>query len=539
MRVSEVLSEGVEQFLNLAPMATAHMENMDNPHNVTKETLGLENVTNDRQAKASDFSSHKEAPELDHPAKSVTGGKLADGAVTTRVLAQKAVTAEKLAPDAVDASIIKAGSIGYRHMESAVQKDITNKVDKAEGMGLSQNNFTDADRNKLSAIKLTDENGGFEINTEMLVSKEYPVQLYKTQDTYAYYGEETIAKSAGGVYGSERDEENGEYILAYKNKSGYYECRWIDMTGKLLTVVLPKETVSVSFYNNLLFFAVREENGAITVKKRSNGASTPAVVGTFTLGQTGDIEIKKVYSDAYSTGGGYVCIVYYVYSATKTTLVVERFVTGQETSVWSYTKTMREKSDFVPPLSSNDTVYDSRVGMTAMDRDGNLYVSIVSATSGEGNYGIIRLSPEGEVTGQYLPVTAVANTQIYQDIAVLDNKLYAFSTTSIVMVDLETEKRYVIWKGKSACLRGLCVTVDGLHIATEASDGTTKLYFVKGGMRLNLLQTERAEAGALVIPGQYSLCCYMAGKLYLVYQDAETQDLKAKIYVPCALCTVV
>ncbi len=540
MRVSEVLSEGVEQFLKLAPMAADHMEDMDNPHNVTKETVGLGNVTNDQQAKASDFNSHKEATVLDHPEKSVTGGKLADGAVTERALAKGAVTAEKIASDAVGANAIKDGSIGYRHMEASVQKDIANKVDKAEGMGLSQNSFTDAEKVKLSTIKLTGEDGSFEINTESLLTKALPLQLQKTGDAYVYEKEISVTSRAGNILGTDVDEINGDYILAYTSPWNTYDCYWIDGTGKPYTASLPSETVAHSLYRGYLFAALLQDDGTVTVRRQAYAAASGTAIGNFTLSKTGDIEFKKVYSNATtSTTSGNVWIVYYVHTTTATTLVVDKFALGQAAPVWSYTKSMKAKANFTPPLTANDTVYDTRVNMTAMDLDQNLYVSIINVSGGTDSYGIIRLSPAGEVTGKYFPVTSASNAQIYQDIAIVDNKLYAFATTSVVMADLATGKTYTIWKGNAARLRGITPTLGGVHIATEATDGTTKLYYVQGGKLVDCQSTKKAEARAQTLPGQYHLCRFMNDKMYLVKWDTTNTALKLVLYVPCTLYTAI
>lgn len=56
--VSEHLSKGIDQFLELSPSVAEHMENADNPHSVTKEQVGLSDLTNEKQATKTEFDKH-------------------------------------------------------------------------------------------------------------------------------------------------------------------------------------------------------------------------------------------------------------------------------------------------------------------------------------------------------------------------------------------------------------------------------------------------------------------------------------------------
>ena len=53
-----------------------HTENTDNPHNVTKEQVGLSNVTNDEQAKSEDFNNHVEDKGDDDVHGLLSGGRI-------------------------------------------------------------------------------------------------------------------------------------------------------------------------------------------------------------------------------------------------------------------------------------------------------------------------------------------------------------------------------------------------------------------------------------------------------------------------------
>lgn len=64
--VSENLKKGVENFLGVTPQVTAHMENSENPHGVTKSQVGLSKVLNEEQATKAEFNLHKETRENPH-----------------------------------------------------------------------------------------------------------------------------------------------------------------------------------------------------------------------------------------------------------------------------------------------------------------------------------------------------------------------------------------------------------------------------------------------------------------------------------------
>lgn len=96
--------------------ADGHISNKSNPHGVTKAQLGLGNVDNTKQATKAEFDSHKGASELDHPDKSVTTPKIADGAVTSDKLGAAAVIASKLGTGSVTTEKIATGAVGTTKM---------------------------------------------------------------------------------------------------------------------------------------------------------------------------------------------------------------------------------------------------------------------------------------------------------------------------------------------------------------------------------------------------------------------------------------
>ena len=65
-KVSESLTKGIESFLEFTPEVSAHLENAENPHAVTKSQVGLGSVKNEEQATKAEFNEHKGNRENPH-----------------------------------------------------------------------------------------------------------------------------------------------------------------------------------------------------------------------------------------------------------------------------------------------------------------------------------------------------------------------------------------------------------------------------------------------------------------------------------------
>ena len=65
-KISEILDGAVESFLEITPNITAHLENNENPHGVTKAHVGLGSVDNVKQAAKTDFDAHAANKENPH-----------------------------------------------------------------------------------------------------------------------------------------------------------------------------------------------------------------------------------------------------------------------------------------------------------------------------------------------------------------------------------------------------------------------------------------------------------------------------------------
>jgi len=95
-KISELLNRAIESFYKTMDTLQGHIADRGNPHGITKEQVGLSNVSNIKAASSAEFNAHKSASVLAHPDGSVTGAKLANGAVTAAKLGDGAVTPEKI-----------------------------------------------------------------------------------------------------------------------------------------------------------------------------------------------------------------------------------------------------------------------------------------------------------------------------------------------------------------------------------------------------------------------------------------------------------
>ena len=110
----------------------AHTGNTQNPHQVTKAQVGLGNVDNTIDANT--------------PVSTAQAPALAQKADTTTVNAALAQKADKTALDALE------GEVDGKADTSAVTAALAGKVDKEAGKGLSSNDYTTAEKEKVAVI---------------------------------------------------------------------------------------------------------------------------------------------------------------------------------------------------------------------------------------------------------------------------------------------------------------------------------------------------------------------------------------------------
>ncbi len=526
MRVSEILNEGVEQFLDLAPSIESHMENTDNPHGVTKEKIGLGNVTDDLQAKDTDFRSHKEAAVLDHPAGSVTADKLAPGAVT----------AEKLAAGAVGSGALAKGCVADEALSSAVKRTISGKVDKVNGMGLSQNSFTDAEKAKLEAITVVDEEQ-HTLDTAKLVLNTLPLRLTKAGMDYTYGGERVEVSDIKSLITVETDRANNELCIVYWDTNDVYTLRWYKASStsgwKWFTIKAPENTVCHLRREGQVYFAI-QDGSTVTIQnaycdEASKGNYT--VYGTFTLSQTGTLDVRHIFAD--KTG---VRILYLKDGSGYTVLYVDSFNKEDGALLWKYNLSMRHRSYY----TGNTTVYNRRFRSAVWDEaEGNIYIATVLPAG--KTQGIIRLGAEGTVTKEYAPILLNnAITYISQDLARVKGKLYAFKSTALYRYDPETAREDCVWIGETAQIRGFDVDDNGImHLLTERTNGQTALHMAQVDKEGKTMYYPPAGSCKKVIEGKYLLARYTPEGVRLYSIPEGTTELVSHLYVPTDVYTVL
>lgn len=124
--LSEYKTDVSEQFTQVEAKIDNHIDNTDNPHVVTKAQVGLENVDN---------TSDKEKPISD---------------ATQEALNEKANISY------VDEKLAAVAGFDPDEMQDAIDANtaaIDTKVDKVDGMGLSTNDYTTTEKDKLATIE--------------------------------------------------------------------------------------------------------------------------------------------------------------------------------------------------------------------------------------------------------------------------------------------------------------------------------------------------------------------------------------------------
>lgn len=523
MRVSEILNGGVEQFLELAPSIEDHMENTDNPHGVTKEKIGLGNVTNDLQAKDTDFRSHKDAAVLDHPA----------GSVTTEKLAADAVTAEKIADGAVGSGALAKGCVADANLAAAVRKTIAGKVDKVSGMGLSQNSFTDAEKTKLGAITVVDEEQHV-LDTEKLVLNTEPLQLCKSGMGYVYRGERVDADDVGEFITVETDTINGNIAIVYRDTAGVYTLRCYYYNSaygwKWYTVKGTENTVCHYQYGGNVYFAEIDGN-VVTVRWRTMW-SEMFDYGTFTLSQTGTLDLRYIFKDSVG-----IRIVYIRDVTTSAVLHVDSFKKADASLLWTYSLAMDRLSDYTPPLEANDTIYGRRLRMVIKDEIANdLYIAPVLASS----YGLIRLDADGKVQGKYFDVLNTTDTYVLQDLTRVNGKVYAWSRTYLHRYDIATGRETDVWRDSTTRLRGFDVDMNGrAYMLTEKKNGETAIHLINADRDNKVFDYNAPGDFRQVIDGTYLLARYTPEGFRLYEMPEGTTKIVSHLYVPTEIYTVV
>ncbi len=518
MRVSEVLSGSVEQFLTLSPQIQDHLDREDNPHKVSKSQVGLGNVTNDKQATDADFRSHLSAPVLAHPDGSVTAEKLADGAVT----------AQKIADGAVGDAAIGRDSITANCLEPSLRNLIKNKVDQEEGMGLSQNSFTDAEKAKLGAISVSDGEG-LSLDTSSLVLKSEPLTIRKTGFQLLKTGEKRYGKTDGftEILSVWEEPRYGRIMVAGRNYTGAYQvvCAYPDQTQ--MRYYGTANTVCHCFYEGVPYFGEMADD-QVTITTFQNGVSSvwktlSAGCENFTTLQhifVLEDRILVVYTSDDSSGS------LYVESFNLSGVRQWQFVTGSR---------LRE-------YYTDSTIYNRRFRMAVMDGD-DLYIAPVLDRT--NTHAALRINKDGEITGRYMPITDSKFTkeeQVLQDISVSNGYLYGFfSNGYIAKFHTETGNMYKIYFDGAAfgTLKGLNVGRGGqVSLLADNSSGSVTRFSTIDGIKIDA-PAERVPILDFTsdMDGTYQLCRVTRDGYEFFYLD-DTK-LQSHVYTLADTYTVL
>lgn len=568
MRVSEILTEGVEKFLEFTPSVEAHLGDKENPHGVTKKDVGLENVSNDLQAKDADFRSHKNAAELDHADGAVTGRKilngavtseklvngavtgekLADGVVTTEKLsdgtvsAEKlgrgavtseklmngAVTSEKLAEGAVGSGALQSGSVNATALHPDLLGTIRNKVDKEEGMGLSQNSFTDEEKAKLQSIIVTDETGG-QVDMSTVAMRYTPTSFCHTGFTYLDRGDSVLASGASEICSIEPDLAAGQLWVAYKDTAGVYKVhvRADSSTG---TRTYTGTANSQCFGRESSYVYMAEAEGTTLVIYR---ASPSGLTGKLWLTTTLSYSIEGGWlQHIFVDKEGFWLVYYGDLSGTNGKMYVERFdLSG--VSQWCKSFIIAGKQGAYVNNTNNDTVFDKKYRKAIIGKDGKLYLALTMPATQK--YSIVRLNLSGEIDKQYYPFTSASDIYLSQDIYIIGDYLYAFNRSRIWRYALEGDGTGVTqwyFDDTTYCLRGMVVDYDGrIHLMVKTKDDKNILIAVRG----NMDRTVDTSAGVAllcktVLPNNYELARYTSRGMETFWIPEGTNTLKSRTF---------
>lgn len=110
-KLSELLNTAIKNFYQESDNFQEHISDKSNPHEVTKSQVNLGRVENILYATKEELLSHKEKTVIDHPDKSITSEKIADGAVGTEKIADNSITTAKIWSGAISQSKIKNGAV--------------------------------------------------------------------------------------------------------------------------------------------------------------------------------------------------------------------------------------------------------------------------------------------------------------------------------------------------------------------------------------------------------------------------------------------
>lgn len=506
MRVSEVLSGSVETFLTLAPEMQDHLDSAENPHKVTKKQVGLGNVTDEKQATDADFRSHKTAPVLDHPAASVTTEKLQNGAVTQ----------EKIADGAVGSAALQKGSVENTHLHEVVRNKIDGKVDKVEGMGLSHNSFTDAEKAKLGAIAVTD-GAQLQVDTEALVLKSKPLCLKKTGTRLIKEKERVLVPPnvIEQLLTATTDLQSGMTYVIGQKSSDILAVYFVKDGVMLKRHYATDRDVCQYVDKDTVYFG--ELQGGYANIKKFDGTASPWKQFAVKVSSATTLQDFHVLEDRV--------VLIYTCDANEGEMHVESFALDGSRE-WEYVtgSVLRE-------AYADTDVYTRRFPKSVMVGDELYFAPVLDSISG---HAALRLDRNGNCTGKYMPITNyTVETDVLSGLTFSGGSLYGFiSEGYLVRIDTQTEKVY-----KAYCEGTEGGTLLGLQVGRgekvafyveNADTGVKRLYQIDGKtVTMEKDMFPPAELMADMDESYESFCITNEGYEFLRY---ETDGVNGYVY---------
>ncbi|MDD6308217.1 MAG: hypothetical protein PUB07_02535 [Clostridia bacterium] len=528
MKVSEALQKGVEDFLTLTPQATAHMESHENPHAVTAAQVGLGEIINERQATAAELSAHQNASTMPHVAGSVKTAHLDDGVVTSAKLSNDAVIAEKIALGAVtekkiayhavkedklgDTSVstrvlkngavtenkIAADAVSMPCLAPALRKYIEGKVDKVDGLGLSQNSFTDSEKAKLAAINVTE--GDLSVDLSSYANSALPLSLVPTGQRLIQKGSETIS----GV---------GEFVSAYANpytktlleswtasEDGHYVVRATLPDSTQFTVDGPVGATCHCLTEDALYIPVVSEQDVLIYQRFiADGSGTATLWKTISLTSVSNIELIEIFVEESQ-----IKLLYTACVSTEDHTRLHCFsYSGEE--LWKvYTITLFRTTMTQSYPQADYFAPRFRKAVDGVNGElfccGGMYRGQIEDGPNVSMINAYRINSEGVITKGYgVRPNSVTLKDLYLDICTaLGNRVYVWAYGDVYCFDADTSEKYTFLKTKKMIQkgRGLSSTADGKLMMAQTVQkpdtgvDCTEISFIDGTMFVNARDRE-------------------------------------------------
>lgn len=493
MRVSELLQSGVDEFLELTPSVKAHLADTDNPHAFTSDQL---------------------------PNESITGEKLAKGAVS------------------------------MQHLASPLADTIQNKVDKEEGKVLSQNDFTDACREKLASIP-----------ADALVQTGVPLDEKDLKGRFERIYDDMVFADVKEFISAFYEDSCHTLHIAYLDKDNVYTVkRFYAMstepamgTNPLATDYPETVTVTGPVYTPVIYgdytaggvcHAVTKDAtyicmwvpGSYKVYKHDtkNGDGEAVLIGSLSLQYAVNNDSFIVQDLLALSDGGLAVISVLTNPDCVLTEVYDRnfnlhsFYTANSL----YYRGKKEESEAMYDY------YNRHFKMAAADREGNIYLSPVCNSSQQ--HLVSKFDREGSVVDNLCPFVLDGQTfdNAMTDITLLGDRLYGWTQSAVYSIS-SNGVGFPIFSGldyENNRLRGISPRRDGrvfLAMRNKSANTNTPSKTILSCVDARILTTsmggEQLE-GQTAVSEDYDIVRLFGDEIWGFLFDADAMTLTVHKY---------